>query len=70
MIQILRSPEDFPEYVKTPRPVDSKVRNVLGCMSVDENGLNKGLGLKEYYERFGFEEVGHLKHVGNKFDRW
>ena len=70
MLQVLRNPENFSEYVKTPRPADSKIRNVIGCMSVDESGPGKGLGLKHFYERFGFEEVGHLKKVGHKFDRW
>lgn len=49
---------------------NGKVRQVLAIMAVDETGAKNGLGLKEFYESFGFEEVGHLRKVGRKFDRW
>lgn len=48
----------------------SDVRNIMACMSVDEEGPDGGQALKRFYERFGFEEVGRLRGVGFKFDRW
>lgn len=70
LIEALRHPEAFPEFVAELRPDDEKVRVVLACMSVDETGWNKGLGLRDFYLGRGFEEVGHLRKVGRKFDRW
>ncbi|KAF2194301.1 acyl-CoA N-acyltransferase [Zopfia rhizophila CBS 207.26] len=70
LLEILKTPEKFPEYIATPRSEEDKVRTVIACMSVDETSWKKGLGLKEYYESLGFEQVGHLKNVGYKFDRW
>lgn len=70
LIEILKAPEDFPEYVSKPRNEDTKVRMVIACMAVDETTWKNGLGLKEFYESNGFKQVGHLKKVGHKFDRW
>ncbi|KAF2245736.1 acyl-CoA N-acyltransferase [Trematosphaeria pertusa] len=70
LIDVLRSPEKFPEYVDKPRSDDDKVRMVLACMAVDESGWENGLGLRDFYVSHGFEEVGHLKRVGHKFDTW
>jgi phosphinothricin acetyltransferase len=70
MLDILQAPEQHPEFVATPRSEDEKIRAVIACMSVDETGWNQGLGLRDFYLKHGFEEVGHLKKVGHKFDRW
>ncbi|KAF2684123.1 acyl-CoA N-acyltransferase [Lentithecium fluviatile CBS 122367] len=70
LIDILKHPESFPEHVAEPRCEDEKVRVLLACMSVDESGWNKGLGLRDFYVKHGFEEVGHLRRVGQKFHRW
>jgi phosphinothricin acetyltransferase len=43
---------------------------VMAVMSVDETSWKNGLGLRDFYVKHGFEEVGHLKKVGHKFDRW
>jgi len=70
LISVLSAPEDFPDYVPHPRSADKKVRMVIACMSVDDSSWKSGLGLKEYYERFGFEQVGRMNKVGHKFGRW
>ncbi|KAF2122375.1 acyl-CoA N-acyltransferase [Lophiotrema nucula] len=70
LIDVLKAPEQFPEYVASPRSEDEKIRVVIACMSVDETSWEKGLGLRDYYVKHGFEEVAHLKKVGHKFDRW
>jgi L-amino acid N-acyltransferase YncA len=70
LIEVLKAPEKFPEFVKKPRSEEYRVRQMIGCMALDETGPKAGLGLKEFYGRFGFEEVGHLKKVGYKLDRW
>ncbi|KAF2456196.1 acyl-CoA N-acyltransferase [Lineolata rhizophorae] len=70
MLAVLEQPGRWPEYACDARPEDSIVRQVVVCMSVDEEGKRGGLALKEFYERFGFEVVGRMKEVGHKFDRW
>ncbi len=70
LVEILKSPELCPDFVDQLRLVDSRVRVLLACMSVDENTWNEGLGLRDFYVKHGFTEVGHMKHVGHKFDRW
>ncbi|KAF2816822.1 GNAT family N-acetyltransferase [Mytilinidion resinicola] len=70
LIDVLKHPEDHAEFVTVARNEDARVRNLIACMAVDEQGWKNGLGLKEYYEKFGFEQMGHLKRVGHKFDRW
>jgi phosphinothricin acetyltransferase len=70
LLDILKTPAEFPDYVPTPRAADAKVRMVIACMAVDETAWKGGLGLKNFYEKFGFEQVGHLPKVGHKFGRW
>lgn len=48
----------------------TKIREVLAVMAVDEKSKNSGLALRDYYVRWGFEEVGRMKRVGFKFERW
>jgi L-amino acid N-acyltransferase YncA len=69
LIEIESNPSDYLEFfaaTKEPR----RVRALLACMAVDVTGKNEGLALKAFYEKFGFELVGHLKNVGYKFGRW
>lgn len=70
LIEILKAPEQFPDFVSTPRPADSKVRMVLAVMSVDETTWNGGLGVRDFYVKHGFDEVGHMKGLGHKCNRW
>ncbi|KAF2467333.1 acyl-CoA N-acyltransferase [Lindgomyces ingoldianus] len=70
LLAVLKAPEQYPEYICTPRNEDEKVRMVMACMSVDDTAWKEGLGLRDFYVKHGFEEVGHFKKVGHKFDRW
>ena len=51
-------------------PVEGQVKQVLACMSIDDVDVARDAGLKRFYERWGFEERGHLKKVGWKHGRW
>lgn len=71
LLDILRAPEQYPEYVLDPRASEAdRVRVVLAVMAVDESRWSGGLGLRDFYVKHGFEEVAHLKKVGYKFGRW
>jgi L-amino acid N-acyltransferase YncA len=49
--------------------VEFDVKNVLAIMAIDESGPKGGLALRDWYLRYGFEEVGRLKGVGWKLGR-
>ena len=51
-------------------PGEGQVKVVLACMSIDDVLPARDAALKRFYERYGFEERGHLKRVGWKFGRW
>lgn len=70
ILEVLKEPGTHPEYIVNPRSDDLRVRIVVACISVDEAGRDNALDLKQYYQKFGFELVGHLKKVGHKFDQW
>jgi L-amino acid N-acyltransferase YncA len=71
ILDLLSHPENNPELLNiAPREEDRRVRHVIACMAVDTDGRNEGLGLKEWYEGFGFVFKGQLSEVGFKFDRW
>lgn len=70
LLDILRNPAHFPEYIPTPRSNDDRVRVVIACMSVDDTAWKNGLGLRDFYVKYGFEQVGHFKQVGHKFGKW
>jgi L-amino acid N-acyltransferase YncA len=48
----------------------TRIREVLAVMAVDDKGKNAGLGLRDYYVGWGFREVGRMERVGFKFERW
>jgi len=71
LISVLSNPSENIEYYPNGiRGTEEKVRQVIACMAVNIDSKEGGLGLKKWYERFGFVFVGHLKEVGFKFDRW
>jgi len=48
----------------------TRIREVMAVMAVDDHARNAGLGLRDYYVRWGFREVGRMERVGFKFERW
>ncbi|KAK5301504.1 hypothetical protein LTR99_006471 [Exophiala xenobiotica] len=50
-------------------PVECDVKKVFAVMAVDEDAPGQGLALRDWYRRWGFEEVGRLKGVGYKKGR-
>jgi L-amino acid N-acyltransferase YncA len=71
LLDVLSSPEANMEfYVSGIREDDQKVRQVIACMAVNTNSKEEGIGLKKWYEGFGFVLKGHLSEVGFKFDQW
>ncbi|KAH8804400.1 acyl-CoA N-acyltransferase [Xylogone sp. PMI_703] len=46
------------------------LKELLAVMAVDEGGRDGGLGLRDFYVRSGFREIGRMERVGRKFDRW
>lgn len=72
LLSVLAEPEGNREWFEggIVRPNDDKTRHIIACMAVDETEREGAYGLKRWYEGFGFEKIGHLKHVGRRFDRW
>jgi L-amino acid N-acyltransferase YncA len=71
LIECLREPDNcYPEFVGKLRPSDERIRQVIAVVSLDEDDKEVGLALRDFYRKFGFEEVGHLKKVGHKLDKW
>jgi L-amino acid N-acyltransferase YncA len=71
LISILSNPAEHLEYYPNGiRDEDQKVRHVIACMAVNVDSKENGLGLKKWYEGFGFVFSGHLKEVGFKFGKW
>ncbi|MAD84232.1 MAG: hypothetical protein CL912_14810 [Deltaproteobacteria bacterium] len=48
----------------------SRIREVLAVMAVDVETIGAGLGLRDWYVGWGFEEVGKMERVGWKMGRW
>jgi L-amino acid N-acyltransferase YncA len=48
----------------------ASISEVLCIMALDANGRDGGYGLRDWYMRWGFEEVGRLRRVGFKFGIW
>jgi L-amino acid N-acyltransferase YncA len=47
-----------------------RIRNILAVMAIDINGKDDGEALRRWYIQRGFEEMGRMKNVGFKMDRW
>ncbi|PPQ97010.1 hypothetical protein CVT26_006437 [Gymnopilus dilepis] len=69
------SPSPNPSPDSSTSPIDANehtppIKQVLSLMSLNEDGPNGGWGLRDWYARWGFEQIGHMKRVGYKFGRW
>ncbi|KAI9864405.1 MAG: hypothetical protein M1824_005108 [Vezdaea acicularis] len=51
-------------------PEPEGIREILCIMSVDVEAPKQGMELVKWYKKWGFKEVGDLKGVGWKFNRW
>ena len=70
LIDVLEEPEKWNGYFNGTRLIDYKPRQLLAIMSIDTDGPGGGLKLRDWYVALGFEQVGHLKEVGWKKERW
>ena len=52
------------------QPKEFQIKTVMAIMSVDDEREDKGLGLRDWYVKQGFTEVGRLKNIGFKQGRW
>ena len=52
------------------QPKEFDIKTVMAIMSVDDEREDKGLGLRDWYAKWGFSEVGRLKKIGFKNGRW
>jgi len=58
------------DALKNPnKAVSPNTKQILGIMSVDVEGPDNGSGLRDWYGRWGFCQVGEMKKVGDKFGR-
>ena len=58
------------DALKNPnKAVSPNTKQILGIMSVDVEGPGNGSGLRDWYGRWGFCQVGEMKKVGDKFGR-
>lgn len=69
LLCVLREPGINREYTHEDdlQPV---VTEVMCCMAVDVEGREGGMGLRDWYLRWGFREVGRFEKVGYKLGRW
>ncbi|KAJ7621881.1 hypothetical protein DFH06DRAFT_1009542 [Mycena polygramma] len=63
----LKNPDSLQGWASSKDPA---VSEVLCVMALDPAGKDGGFGLRDWYMRWGFEEVGRLKRVGFKFGIW
>ena len=57
------------EAAHQDKPQEFEIRNVLAVMSVDDQTPESGMELRNWYLRWGFEQVARLKEVGFKHGR-
>ncbi|KAJ7814066.1 acyl-CoA N-acyltransferase [Mycena leptocephala] len=63
----LKNPDSLQGWALSKAPAISEV---LCVMAVDVTGKDAGFGLRDWYGRWGFEQVGKMKRVGFKFGIW
>ncbi|KAJ6585561.1 hypothetical protein B0H19DRAFT_424457 [Mycena capillaripes] len=63
----LKNPDSLDDWALSKAPTISEV---LCVMALDVDGKDAGFGLRDWYIRWGFEEIGRLKRVGFKFGMW
>jgi len=51
------------------QPREFEIKRVIAVMAVDDTAPGSGLALRDWYLKWGFEEVGHLKKIGFKHGR-
>lgn len=70
LIQTLRTTKHLTKEVGyEEEPVETDIKKIMAIMAVDDTALGQGLALRDWYKRWGFEEVGRLKGVGFKKGR-
>lgn len=70
LLEILRTTQHLTREVgHEDNPVETPVRKVMAIMAVDDATPGQGLELRDWYKKWGFEEVGRLKGVGFKKGR-
>ena len=52
------------------QPKEFEIKTIIAVMSVDDEREDKGLGLRDWYVKWGFSQVGRLKNIGFKHGRW
>jgi len=51
------------------QPHEFEIKRVMAVMAVDDTAPGNGLALRDWYLKWGFEEVGRLKKIGFKNGR-
>ncbi|KAJ7160238.1 acyl-CoA N-acyltransferase [Mycena filopes] len=67
LLSRLKNPDSLEGWATVKAPAISEV---LCVMALDPDGRDAGYGLRDWYLRWGFEEVGRLRRVGFKFGKW
>jgi L-amino acid N-acyltransferase YncA len=52
------------------QPKEFEIKNVMAVMAVDDEREDGGSGLRDWYVKWGFSQVGRLKKIGFKKGRW
>lgn len=70
MLEILGRPEAHGDWFEGNGLLEHRPRQLLAVMAVDSEGPGGGWKLRDWYVNHGFAQVGHMKEVGWKLDRW
>jgi len=69
LFQLRKTKHVSKEASHEDKPRQFDIKRVFAVMSVDDQGPRKGLALRDWYVKWGFEEVGRMKKVGFKNGR-